>query len=648
MSLSPRTLVSVLCLLFACLLPAVAQSGQYSSVMNFPSNNNYWVPTHGILGIDGRVYYWSSYDDGKVTRIFDPATNAITTGAAPPYNMFCMGHTHLADGRLMTIGGHIDDYFGYAHASIYDFNANTWTQLPDMNAGRWYPTATTLPNGDVLAISGTSSGPASNQVYNNTPQVYQVATNSWRTLSSAVFHVQMYPFMFVAPNGKVFEAGWQPDSRYLDPSGTGAWTFVANSIHGWRNYGSAVMYDAGKIILIGGDGDTSARTPTNTAETIDLNAATPAWKSVASMHYARRQQNATLLPDGTIFVSGGSSVSGFDNPSGAVLPTEIYDPQANTWTVTASLSRYRGYHSFTLLLPDGRVFSAGGQVNSANAANGANGEIYSPPYLFKGARPTITSAPASVAYGATALIGTSDSIARVTWIRLGAATHAFNQEQRFLNLSFAAAAGGVNVIFPSSANLSPPGYYMLFLLNASGVPSVAKMIRIGGSSGGGGTGAISGKVTNASNGNAIAGVTVSVPNLPSTATNTSGMYTLSNVPTGSKKVTATKSGWGSQSVTVTVNAGATTTANIKLASSGRIGGTVKTSGGAAISGATVKFTGGVIATTATVTTSSTGTYTSPWMPVGNYTVTVSKTGLTTQSKPATVSSGATTTLNFTF
>jgi hypothetical protein len=308
-------------------LPAQTAStvGQWSSVMTWPTAKLGWVPTHAILLPNGKVLYAGSYGDGLTPHIFDPATGSVTLAAAPSFNIFCMGHTHLADGRVFIAGGHIDDYEGYAHASIYNPGTNTWTNTPDMNAGRWYPTTTSLANGDVLTISGTIHGPASNQIYNEVPQVYQASTNSWRTLSSAVYHVQLYPFMFLAPNGKVFLAGWNPDSRYLDTAGTGAWTRVASSLHGWRNYGSAVMYDAGKVMLIGGDGDGS-RTVTNTTEVIDLNAATPAWQYAAPMHYPRRQHNSTLLPDGTVLVTGGSKAQGFDVASGAVYPASLPAP----------------------------------------------------------------------------------------------------------------------------------------------------------------------------------------------------------------------------------------------------------------------------------------------------------------------------------
>jgi hypothetical protein len=360
---------------------------------------------------------------------------------------------------LLVAGGHVEPYIGLPYATIYNPFQNTWTRVPNMNDARWYPTNTTLANGDVLVISGNSDG---KQYFDDLPQVYQVSTNSWRSLTSAVLHLQLYPFMFLAPNGKVFAAGWNPETRYLTTSGTGSWSFVANSKFGWRNYGSAVMYEPGKIVLIGGGGNSGGAIPTATAEKIDLNSSAPAWSYAASMHYPRRQHNATLLPDGKILVTGGSKATGFDNYQGAVYAAELYDPAANTWTVLASAAKYRGDHSFAILLPDGRVLTGGSQLNSSGQANGANAEIFYPPYLFKGARPTTSSAPSSVGYGQTAFVGTPDaaSISKVTWIRLGSVTHSFNQTQRFQRLTFSQASGGLNVVFPSSANQSPPGHYL--------------------------------------------------------------------------------------------------------------------------------------------------------------------------------------------
>ena len=158
-------------------------------------------------------------------------------------------------------------------------------------------------------------------------------------------------------------------------------------------------------------------------------------------------------------------------------------------------------------------------------------------------------------------------------------------------------------------------------------------------------GTIAGVVTSAIDGRALSGATVTVVGL-STITNTSGAYSFGNVPTGTYKVSATKSGWLANSTTASVSGG-TTTANIPLATSGRVSGTVKTTSGAVVSGATVKIAGGVIANTTIVTTNTSGVYGSAWIPVGSYSVTVSKTGLTMRTGSATVTAGGNVVLNFT-
>ena len=192
-------------------------------------------------------FMWG-YSENPI-RIWDPATNTLTNAATCGYNIFCVGHSFLADGRLFVPGGHIQNGQGLPNASIYNPVTNTWTRVPDMNAGRWYPTSTTLANGDVLVTSGSID---TNYTNNTLPQVYQVATNSWRNLTTAQLDLPLYPFMFVAPNGRVFNAGPAQMARYLDTAGTGAWTNVANSAFGYRDYGSAVMYEQGKVLIVGG------------------------------------------------------------------------------------------------------------------------------------------------------------------------------------------------------------------------------------------------------------------------------------------------------------------------------------------------------------------------------------------------------------
>jgi hypothetical protein len=467
--------------------PAV--SGQWGPVVALPT-----VPIHMHLLANGKVMFWDRHDHvngwDADPRLWDPTTQNVTTLTLPGYDLFCSGHSFMDDGKLLVTGGHISDGVGEIKASLFNPVTSSWSPLSNMNAGRWYPTNTTLASGDVLVLAGTATGFGN---VNTLPQVWQAASGTWRNLSTALQGnypdwADFYPFLYQAPNGKVFAAGPQQMARYLTTSGTGAWTDVARSSLIYRDYGSSVMYADGKVLIVGGNprepdpNATPTFLPSATAEVIDLNAATPSWRSVASMSVGRRQLNTTLLPDGKVLVTGGSGLPGFDNPAGSVLYAEMWDPVTEIWSIMAGYTRYRGYHSNALLLPDGRVLIAGGgHPDPPGGSAQANLEIYSPPYLFKGSRPTITAAPQQVLYGQTFFVGTPtpQSIASVSWIRLSSTTHAFNQNQRINRLSFSQTAGGLLVTAPTSADLAPPGHYMLFILNGSGVPSVAQIIRIG-------------------------------------------------------------------------------------------------------------------------------------------------------------------------
>ncbi len=456
----------VLCLGASPVAAQVDVIGRWSSVLDLP-----FFPIHIHLLPTGKVMLWGGDTiSGDNAHLWDPETAATTPLSQAGYDIFCSGHSFLADGRLLVAGGNGGNEtqtFGSPYAALYDLVSNTWTRLPNMNAGRWYPTVTTLANGDALVIAGSTETGANNPL----PQVWQAASGTWRDLTSAVLSLPLYPRMHLAPNGKVFLAGASTAARYLDTSGTGAWTAVANSSV-YRDYGSSVMYGDGKVLIVGGSAGRT--TPaTNTAEVIDLNAPSPAWRAVAPMAYARRHLNATLLPDGTVLVNGGTSGSGFNDTTSPVFAAELWDPATETWATMASALIPRLYHSAALLLPDGRVLTTGGN-------NYRQTEVFEPPYLFKGPRPTITAAPTIVAYGETFPVGTPDpaSITQVTWIRLSSVTHASNMNQRINRLNFLPVAGGLNVTAPSSANLAPPGHYMLFLLNGNGVPSVAKIIQI--------------------------------------------------------------------------------------------------------------------------------------------------------------------------
>jgi hypothetical protein len=410
--------------------------------------------------------------------LWTPTTGSFGS-VQKPADLFCSGHAFLPDGRILSAGGHSGiDNKGILTSAIFDYASGSWTTGPNMQNGRWYPTNTTLANGEILTVSGGDTA----QMVNLIPEVYQ-ANGTWRELTSASLYLPYYPFMFVTPAGTVFAAGPSQTTYYLDPAGTGRWTAGSSSRFGSRDYGSAVMYDIGKVMIVGGG------TPTATAEVIDLNAGPgAAWRSIAPISVARRHGNATVLADGKVLVTGGTNTGGFNGTpsSDAVLAADLWDPATEQWKTVARMTHYRLYHSTALLLPDGRVLSAGsGQPAATGLSDDRTAEIYSPPYLFNAdgtlaTQPTITSAPTQVTYGQTFAVQTTATVSKVTWISLASVTHAFNENQRLVPLAFSVSgASAIAVTAPARAALAPPGYYLLFIVDSRGVPSVARIVHIG-------------------------------------------------------------------------------------------------------------------------------------------------------------------------
>ncbi len=448
------------------------------------------VAIHLHLLPTGQVLFWGRDEEhmlGPHPYLWDPGTPAAAPVEASPAgsDIFCSGHTLTADGQVFVAGGHIEEATGLAQAILYDPWTDQWTPAPDMNAGRWYPTATTLADGDVLVVAG-SIDPGH---MNCEPQVWEAASGTWRDLSTAeLCQPQLdpyYPFMYVAPDGRVVAAGPRSEAHYLDTSGTGAWSFLAESSFGERDYGSSVMYDDGRILIVGGNAHDSAVPPailpSASAEVIDLGAAQPAWRDVEPMSFPRRQLNATVLPDGSVLATGGSSSPGFNDAAGAVLAAELWDPALESWSVLAPMAVPRLYHSTAALLPDGRVVVAGGgQPPAAGGTDNFDAQVYSPPYLFRGPRPALASAPSEVPYGQMFLVESPDAaaIAQVNLLRLSSVTHAFNQNQRICRTAFSLSSYGVMVTAPSDPNACPAGHYMLFLVNADGVPAQAPVVRL--------------------------------------------------------------------------------------------------------------------------------------------------------------------------
>ena len=435
-----------------------ADAGTWTSPFPWPS-----VAIHLSLLPTGKVLSWG-LAGSPVT--WDPATGQFTEVPSQA-ELFCAGHSLLADGRVLVTGGHIASDRGIADVSIFSPSTESWTRSTPMRRGRWYPTNTTLPNGSVVILAGRDE--VGDEVAE--PEVW--SPSGIRQLTGASLVLPYYPRTFVAPNGLVFYAGEQATTRYLNVSGNGSWTTVGGRRYGARPYGAAVMYELGKILYVGG-----GRT-TNTAEVIDLNASSPTWQWTGSMAYPRRNLNATLLPTGEVLVTGGSSHSSFNDVTQAVHAAEIWNPATGLWTTVASNAVSRTYHSTTLLLPDGRVLHTG-SGEGADMPDERNAEIYSPPYLSKGSRPAVADVPGQVGWGTTFRVETSDAadIAKVSLIRLGSVTHAFDMNQRLLWLSFTRQSGALTVSAPASGAHAPPGHYLLFLVNQNGVPSVGRILRV--------------------------------------------------------------------------------------------------------------------------------------------------------------------------
>jgi galactose oxidase len=498
-----------------------ANVGQWSA--RIPLAN---VPIHTHLLPTGKVLFWGRRNPpGSIASannfaslnqrqtqafIWDPAvpdvpakptSNQPADSDGNTINLFCSGHTFLEDGRLLVTGGHLFDSQGLSTTTFYDPFADKWTAGPTMNNGRWYPTAVTLPDGRAFVISGSfATGPLAPPLPNNPnksavnafPEILQ--DGNWHNVTD-FDTLPLFPRIHVAPNGFLFMSGSLATTYYFEnlqqPGNPGTWVPIAERSAGNAEYAPSVMYDVGKVVFIGGGGggDTGEANLTNTVEIIDLNAQNPAWAKVAPMNFPRRQHNATLLPDGTVFVTGGSQGAGFDNLNlnKPVRISELFDPSDGTWTEMAPEAVDRCYHSTAVLLPDGRVFSGGGGEYAPNPGESnppinshADAQLFSPPYLFKGPQPVITKAPASVAYGNTFVVETPapGEIGQVTWIRLSSVTHSFNPNQRINFLDFQAGANQLSVTAPANSNVCPPGHYMLFLLNQNKVPSIAVIIQI--------------------------------------------------------------------------------------------------------------------------------------------------------------------------
>ena len=467
--------------------------GDFSSLIDWPS-----VAIHAGLTPDGKVLTYGldanfgSPDSQRNTKfvIWDPKQGTVDSAfeilnmSHPVDSAFCSGMMLLPDGQMLIAGGAIqgDRNAGNDLIHLYNYRTGEIKMLmegDDLVEARWYPTMTTLTDGRIL-LQGGRDAAAENGII--TPEIYTPGEGSallTGATSSEIYSNEgsqwWYPRSWVAPNGKVFGITFD-DMYYLDPEGDGSiaqvGVFSAGKSRGISS--TAVMYDRGKILQTGGY--------SREATIIDINGETPVLSSAGTSNHVRVWGDSTVLPDGTVFVSGGSIRNNIAQQ--VAYAAEIWDPKTNTWTVVDSASVPRLYHSTSLLLPDGTVLTAGGTTPGLDS-EALSGEIYRPAYLYDESgnlaeRPTISSEESLVSWGQSlsATVGAGQQIDRVSLVSFGAVTHSFDMGQRFLELDFSQSGDELTIETPESANVAPPGFYMMFALNEQGVPSEAQIVQI--------------------------------------------------------------------------------------------------------------------------------------------------------------------------
>jgi Domain of unknown function (DUF1929) len=496
-----------------------AEDGRWNGRFDLP------IPAiHSVVLVTGKVLFWGERTKAENTSdawLLDPATGALKqvnppsmpngNGRITAINLFCAGQSLLPDGRVLVTGG-VRDYFEQGvfrrHnglKQVFTFNPynETWTRQPDMRDGRYYPSQFLLPNGETLILGGshstagvTAGGPANfiNQdveIFTPSPDLDGVGSIRHVAGVGGESPTKVwYPHGFVLASGRTLIAGPERFQSWFFGGATASsysWADVADPSR-MREFGSAVMMPSGhtgatQVLHMSGAHDpNAARDKISTPDNELFDEATGRWSPAPPLNIARSHLNTVLLPDASMVTFGGGigTVKSENSPATPdQRQIELWEPGRPSWRLGPAQIETRSYHSTAMLLPDGRVLSAGDNFYGGKLLD--TGEYYEPAYLHKGPRPTIGSAPAAVPYGAGFTVGTPNAdVNRAVLIAPSAVTHAVDMNQRHLTLPLTRRADGrgVDVVAPTGPNAAPPGFYMLFLLNDRGVPSVAKWVRL--------------------------------------------------------------------------------------------------------------------------------------------------------------------------
>ncbi|MFE0511277.1 galactose oxidase-like domain-containing protein [Streptomyces sp. NPDC058964] len=461
-----------------------------------------------VLLIAGSGNSEEQFNAGTFTSaVYDPA-NGTYKVIPTPKDMFCAGHIQLQDGRVLVMsgnkaypvpGGH--GYEGFKDSYIFDPKTETYSKTNDLNDGHWYPSATELGNGDVISFGGLredSSGSVTTEYWSDKDQAWQPL---WKVNQTWSFW-GLYPSMILMQDGRLFYTGSHVFGNNIPGSGSAVYDYDANTItqipglqnKDQRDQSASVLLPPAqdqRVLTIGGGNIDSNPDANRLTDVIDLKQANPSYvagpplpqgtvdlgngKVPETGNQGKMYVSVVLLPDGKVLETGG----GLHNRANPVYEASLYDPDAGTFDPVAADPEARGYHSSAFLLPDGRVMATGD--NPGNGTWNHNVSIYTPPYLYKGTRPTITSLiNQEWKYGDTQRITVDRPIAKAELIRPAAVTHSSDPNQRFVDLPLSVDGNNVDLNVTSNPDLAPPGWYMLFAVDANGVPSVAKWVHLQG------------------------------------------------------------------------------------------------------------------------------------------------------------------------
>ncbi|MEO3764528.1 galactose oxidase-like domain-containing protein [Streptomyces sp. B8F3] len=387
------------------------------------------------------------------------------------------------------------DFQGIKDTFEFDPVQERYVRVDPMDKARWYPTLVTLPDGKVLSVSGLDE---SGEILYGDNEIYDPKTKKWSKAPNRYFPT--YPALFLTEGGKLFysgaNAGYGPADRGRRP---GIWDLEDNSFRTvpgmtdpdqLETAGSLLLPPAQdqKVMVLGGGGVGESAKSTPRTSIIDLTEDRPAYEDGPALPQGTRYLNSVIMPDDTVFTSGGSADYRGRGDSD-IHRAQFYDPGTNSFTRAADPKVGRNYHSEAVLLPDGRVATFGSDSLFGDKADTRPGtfekriEIFTPPYLYKaedGERLSIGAGPGRPGRGqeATYEVEGAERVEKARLIRPGSVTHVTDVEQRSIQLDVRKSAGKVTVTVPADPSLVPPGWYMLFVADGKGVPSEAKWVHV--------------------------------------------------------------------------------------------------------------------------------------------------------------------------